>query len=48
MDDDLNISAALSTIFKIIKQINKLISNGLLDRTGADSILGVLKKIDII
>ncbi len=48
MDDDLNISAALSAIFKFIKQINKLISNGLLDRTGADSIIGVLKKIDII
>ncbi len=48
MDDDLNISASFSSIFKFIKQINKLISNGLLDRTGADSIIGVLKKIDII
>ena len=48
MDDDLNISASFSSIFKFIKQINKLISNGLLDRTGADSIIGVLKKIDMI
>jgi len=48
MDDDLNISSALSAIFKFIKQINKLISKGLIDRTEADSIIGVLKKIDII
>lgn len=48
MNDDLNISAALSAIFKFIKQVNKLVSNYLINRTEADSIIVALKKIDII
>lgn len=48
MDDDLNISKAFSTIFKFIKEVNKLTTNEFLDRSGADSIIGVLKKIDTV
>ncbi len=48
MDDDLNISGAFSTIFKFAKKVNKLITDGLLDKTGADSIIDILKKTDAV
>ncbi|MDL2124139.1 MAG: cysteine--tRNA ligase [Deltaproteobacteria bacterium] len=48
MDDDLNISAALSAIFKFIKQINKLIAISSLDRSGANSVLDTLKTINMV
>ncbi|MBW2742106.1 MAG: hypothetical protein JRE64_25440 [Deltaproteobacteria bacterium] len=48
MDNDLNISAALSAIFKFIKQINKLIAISSLDRSGANSVLDTLKTINTV
>lgn len=48
MDDDLNISEAFSIIFKFIRKTNRLITDGLLDRSGSDLIIDVLKKIDAI
>jgi cysteinyl-tRNA synthetase len=48
MDDDLNISEAFSIIFKFIRKTNRLITDGLLDRSGSDLIIDVLKTIDDI
>jgi cysteinyl-tRNA synthetase len=54
MDDDLNISAALSAIFDLMREINKLISDNKLSKKNAldvkktmlgfDSVLGVMQK----
>ena len=46
MDDDLNISAAMAAVFKIIKQVNILMQTRQIDRTGADRILEVMQGID--
>ena len=46
MDDDLNISAALAAIFKMIKKINRLISEHALNRSDAAKITDVFKQID--
>ncbi len=48
MDDDLNISAALATIFSMIKKINRLISEKALNRSDATKIIDVFKKIDTV
>lgn len=48
MDDDLNTSAALSAIFKAVRQINKLHGEGRLDKPYAARILERFKKIDRI
>jgi cysteinyl-tRNA synthetase len=53
MDDDLNISAAMAAIFKIVKKINNLIQSQKIDSAGAAKIIdafhsihGVLNIID--
>ena len=48
MDDDLNISAALASLFKNVKKINILIRQGGLDRAGASRILDALGRIDAV
>ena len=48
MDDDLNISAALASIFINIKRINKLIFNRKLNKADAEKIIKVFKKIDTV
>jgi cysteinyl-tRNA synthetase len=48
MDDDLNISGALFTIFKFVKKINKLFDDGFLDGAGINLIIDVFKKIDTV
>jgi cysteinyl-tRNA synthetase len=45
MDDDLNISAAMATIFKIVKKINYLIQNQKIDSTGAAKIIDAFRSI---
>jgi len=45
MDDDLNISAAMATIFKIVKKINNLIQNHKIDSTGAAKIIDAFHSI---
>ncbi|MCG6911904.1 MAG: cysteine--tRNA ligase [Deltaproteobacteria bacterium] len=46
MDDDLNISAAVASIFSQIKRINKLIGAGEIDASGAAQVLEAFKRID--
>ncbi len=46
MDDDLNISAALASIFKIVKQINILILKKMIDPIGASSVVDAFRNID--
>ncbi len=46
MDDDLNISAALASLFTLIKQINRLIQQRVLDSEGALKILAVIRQVD--
>jgi len=48
MDDDLNISAAMAAIYNFIRQTNKYLSKGSIDRAGCDKILATLKKIDSV
>lgn len=48
MDDDLNISAALSSIFHNIKSVNKLIAAKKLNPDGARQILDAFKRIDSV
>jgi cysteinyl-tRNA synthetase len=48
MDDDLNISAAMASIFKNIRRINKLMLAGQIDPPGAAKILDVLEGINSV
>lgn len=48
MDDDLNISAAMASIFRNIKQINILISEGNIDPEGAQKVLKAFKNINSV
>jgi cysteinyl-tRNA synthetase len=48
MDDDLNISEAMASIFSNIKQINILIKEGNIDPDGAQKILKAFKNIDSV
>ena len=48
MDDDLNISAALASIFRMIKRINRLIAEKALNPSDAGKIIDVFKKIDTV
>jgi len=46
MDDDLNISAALASIFKVVRHLNLLMAAASIDRTGARQVLEELERID--
>jgi cysteinyl-tRNA synthetase len=46
MDDDLNISAAMASIFKVIRKANILVSNKEIDQAGAAKILEALESIN--
>ncbi len=46
MDDDLNISAALASIFKTIKRINGLVHDRRIDVTGAQQLLAALGQVN--
>jgi cysteinyl-tRNA synthetase len=48
MDDDLNISAALASIFKIVKQVNILILENRIDPDGAVQIIEEFQNIDSV
>jgi cysteinyl-tRNA synthetase len=48
MDDDLNISAALASLFSNIKKINVLAREKKIDAAGASKILNVLRSIDSV
>jgi cysteinyl-tRNA synthetase len=46
MDEDLNTSAALASIFKVIKRINRLITEKRLNTSNARTLLDAFQKID--
>lgn len=48
LDDDLNISAALAAIFKIVKRVNTLILNKELNSTDAAKIIDGFRNIDTV
>lgn len=48
MDDDLNISVAMASIFKKIKKINALLDLKQVDSTGAANLIDCFKKIDTV
>jgi len=48
MDDDLNISAALSSIFRIVRQVNVLVVNKKIDTDGAAKIIEAFRYIDSV
>jgi len=48
MDDDLNISAALASIFKIVKQVNILVLENKLDSDGAKKIVDAFRNLDSV
>jgi cysteinyl-tRNA synthetase len=48
MDDDLNISAAMASIFKIIKQANILLLKKEIDRAGAAKIIEAFRSINAV
>ncbi|MDP2864001.1 MAG: cysteine--tRNA ligase [Desulfobacterales bacterium] len=48
MDDDLNISAALSSIFRIVRQLNVLVVNKKIDADGASKIIEAFRYIDSV
>ena len=48
LDDDLNISEALGSVFEFIHAVNAMISTDRLSRAGADLVMDSLKKIDTL
>ncbi len=48
MDDDLNISAALASIFKNVKTVNTLILENRMDREGAGKIIETFRNINAV
>jgi cysteinyl-tRNA synthetase len=46
MDDDLNISAAMASIFKNVKKVNILILENRLDKNDASKILDAFRNLD--
>lgn len=48
MDDDLNISAALASLFTVIKRINTLIVNDKIDGAGAKKVLETLSRLNTV
>jgi cysteinyl-tRNA synthetase len=48
MDDDLNISGALATVFDFLKEINKEISENSMSKKDAETYAEALKKIDSV
>lgn len=48
MDDDLNISAALATIFAVVKKVNALILKNRLDLRDATKIVDGFRSIDVV
>lgn len=48
MDDDLNTSAAMASIFNIIRRVNALINQKRIDRNGAMKIMEAFRKLDAV
>ena len=48
MDDDLNVSSAMATIFQVVRQVNRLVMQGDLDQAGARRITDAFKRVDAV
>jgi cysteinyl-tRNA synthetase len=48
MDDDLNISAALASLFTVVKRINTLMLNREIDAAGAEKVLETLARVNTV
>jgi cysteinyl-tRNA synthetase len=48
MDDDLNISGALTVVFEFVKKVRQLLSQGMLNAKDRDNVLDVMMKIDSV
>ena len=48
MDDDLNVSSAMATIFHIVRKINRLITQKKLDPAGTRRIINAFKRVDAV
>ena len=48
MDEDLNISAAMASLFRNVRRINRLIQENALDSAGAETVLGAFRKLDAV
>jgi hypothetical protein len=44
LDDDLNISTAMASIFKVVKKVNSLVRDGQIDAAGAGKIIDAFPK----
>jgi len=48
MDDDLNISAALASIFRLVKQLNRLMAGANLGDDQIQSVLDAFRQLDVV
>ncbi len=48
LDDDLNISVALASVFDFVRKINPLITTGHLNRKDINRILSAMKRLDLV
>ena len=48
MDDDLNISVALATVFNAVRHINSLLQDGRIDQGGAGRLVDAFRSIDTV
>jgi cysteinyl-tRNA synthetase len=48
LDDDLNISAALASIFKVVKKVNCLVRDGRIDPAGAGRVIDAFRSLDAV
>jgi cysteinyl-tRNA synthetase len=48
MDDDLNISAALASLFTVIKRINTIVLEGQIDTAGAAKVLETMERVNTV
>ena len=46
MDADLNSRAAISALFELVREVNKLLSDGRLSRRGVENVLHVMEEVD--
>jgi len=48
LDDDLNISTALASIFKVVKKVNSLVRDGQIDAAGAGKIIDAFRSLNSV
>ncbi|MFZ0132108.1 MAG: DALR domain-containing protein, partial [Desulfobacterales bacterium] len=48
LDDDLNISTAMASIFKVVKKVNRLVRDRQIDAAGARKLLDAFRQLDTV